>query len=94
MADIYWLEADEETEDHLAEHGIRLADVWEVIYNRYIETHNPQEGEERVLVIGETNGGRIVTVSLAPTRDPGTWRPVTGWPAEDNEIKLFHRYVR
>jgi hypothetical protein len=28
-----------------------------------------------VLLIGETDGGRLLTVPIAPTDDPTTWRP-------------------
>jgi uncharacterized DUF497 family protein len=94
VPEIYWLEADEDTEEHLAEHNVGLADLWEVIFNRYVEQHNPREGEDRFVVIGETNGCRIMTFSVAPTNDAGTWRPVTGWPADEDETKLFRRHAR
>jgi hypothetical protein len=52
---------------------------------------NPR-AEHRITLIGQTNGGRILAVALDPTPDPGTWRPVTGLPANQEERRLFTRY--
>ena len=91
--EIYFLEWDDENEEHLARHGLTPGLVRQVLANRHITVENPKQ-EERVLLIGETHGGTLVTISLAPTRDPGTWRPVTGWSATEAERKLFRRHVR
>lgn len=59
--------------------------------NMHITTDNPKGGDGRILLIGETNGGRILTVSLQETNDPAVWRPVTGWGSSDGERSLFQR---
>jgi hypothetical protein len=51
-------------------------------------------GDERILVTGQTNTGRYLTVSLAPTNDAGTWRPITGWDATAAERGLFEHHTR
>ena len=91
---IYWLEWDEATEEHLDAHGVSIADVWEVLRNEHITYPNHDEGEDRIYLLGRDEGGRILKISLAPTNDEGTWRPVTGFPATPGDINLFHRYVR
>jgi hypothetical protein len=91
--EIRWLEADEETEEHLAEHGVLLADVWEALANPYITFANPEE-EGRIWMIGTNRGGQLFRISLAPTADLGTWRPITGWPASRADTKLYRQHVR
>jgi uncharacterized DUF497 family protein len=95
VADIYLLEWDDENEQHLARHGIQASEVRQILSNRHVTMRNPRDEDEgRVLLIGETHGGRILTVSLAPTSDDATWRPVTGWLATDEEKTRFERAVR
>jgi hypothetical protein len=36
-------------------------------------------------LIGETDGGRVLTVILAATAEPDRWRPVTGWESSPQE---------
>jgi uncharacterized DUF497 family protein len=91
---ILWLEWDDVNERHLAEHGIRPSEVRQTIGNRHITVPNPNAGAGRELLIGETNGGRILTISIEPTDDVGTWRPITGWSSTPEERKLFERNVR
>lgn len=77
----------------MSEHGITPAEVREMLWNRHLTKPNPR-AEGRVTLIGATNGGRILSVSLDPTDDGGTWRPVTALPADDEERGLFDRYCR
>jgi len=46
--EIYWLEADDETEEHLGRHGVRLFEVWEILSNRHITFPNHDDGEGRI----------------------------------------------
>lgn len=92
--DVYWLELDDEVEEHLSRHQVCGADLIEMLANRHLTFPNHDEGEGRIYLLGETNGGRVIKASLAPTNDEGSWRPVTAFPATDNDIKLFRRYVR
>lgn len=91
--EIYFLEWDETNERHVNEHGITAAEVRELLWNRHVTFTNPR-GEGRVTLVGETNGGRILSVALDPTRDEGTWRPVTAIEAPNDERGLFLRYCR
>jgi uncharacterized DUF497 family protein len=91
--DIYLLEWDESNETKLADHGITPWELHQMLSNRHVTADNPRGGEGRILLIGETNGGRLLTVSLQDTNDPAVWRPVTGWDSSDGERSLFQRYT-
>lgn len=66
-----------------------------MLENRHITRRNPKGGPAgRIQLIGETHGGRVITLILDPTRDAAVWRPVTGWDAAADETELFERYAR
>jgi hypothetical protein len=39
------------------------------------------------MLIGQTDGGRVLTLVIERTLDSTTWLIVTGWPATDRERK-------
>jgi hypothetical protein len=43
----------------------------------------------RLLLIGRTDGGRVLTIVIERTVDPSTWLVVTAWPAADNERRIL-----
>jgi hypothetical protein len=92
--DVFWLEIDEEVEKHIDRHGIQGAELIEILSNRHLTFPNRDEGQGRIYLLGKTDAGRLIKVSLAPTDDSGTWRPVTAFPATASDTKLFARYVR
>lgn len=54
---------------------------------------NPRpQAEGSVLLIGPTNGGRVLTVVLNPDRlDESAWHVRTAWPASDAQTRRYHR---
>ena len=42
-------------------------------------------------MIGNTDGGRVLTLVIEQTIDPTTWLIVTGWSATDAERNLLER---
>jgi hypothetical protein len=44
---------------------------------------------KRRLLIGRTDGGRILTLVIERTDDPTTWLIVTGWSSTDAERKIW-----
>lgn len=56
-------------------HGISAAEVVQVIANRHITAPNRRREPGGMLLIGETDGGRVLTIAIAPTDDPTSWRP-------------------
>jgi hypothetical protein len=65
----------------------------EALANVHITYPNPDEGEDRVYLLGITASGRLIKASLEPTDEPGTWRPVTAFPATSDDTALFNKYV-
>jgi hypothetical protein len=60
--------------------------------NRHAIVRNPAEGPEpgkRRLLIGRTDGGRILTLVVEQTIDPTTWLIITGWNASNAERNLL-----
>jgi uncharacterized DUF497 family protein len=92
-AEIYYLEWDDDNEEHLAGHGISAAEVRQMLGNRHLTMSNDR-AEGRITLIGQTNGGKVLAIALDPTDDPGTWRPVTGLPASPAERRLFNHHCR
>jgi uncharacterized DUF497 family protein len=44
---------------------------------------------DRRLLIGETDGGRALTLVIERTHDPNSWLIVTGWTASPRERKVL-----
>lgn len=66
----------------LGARGISAAEAEQLLHNRSEARPNPKRRDgnhERVRLIGQTNGGRRLTLVLEPTLDPTTWLTVTGW---------------
>ena len=88
--DVLGFEWDEGNEGHIA-HDVCPHDVQQVLANLNVVTNNPRGARERVQHIGQTNGGRELTIVLEPTRDCVIWRPVTAWPSTRAERAIFRR---
>ena len=65
-----------------------------MIHNRHITTANPRGEPGTILLIGQADSGRRLTVPLAPTDDVGTWRPATAFDASPHQRTLFRRHAR
>src|SRR5215217_7210745 len=78
----------------MARHGVLRSEVDQILWNRNVVLRNPNGAAGTVLLVGETNGGRLLTVPLAPTDDPTTWRPATAFDAGRHHRALFDRRYR
>jgi hypothetical protein len=85
---------DENNLAEMARHSVSAAEVAQVISNRHITTANPRGEEGGILLIGETDGGRTLTVPLASTDDPTTWRPATAFSASRHQLTIFRQRGR
>ena len=57
--------------------------------NAHVIVRNPRnEHAARCLLIGRTDGGRVLTLVVERTIDPTTWVIVTGWEATGSERRL------
>jgi hypothetical protein len=76
----------------LGARDISTAEAEQLPRNGHTTARNPrgsgQEGE-RLMLIGRTDGGRILTLVIERTVDPTTWLIITGWPATDRERRIL-----
>ena len=86
---IYFLEFDDENINHISGHGITPEEIEQLTGNDYITARNPRAPQDRIFMIGRTDGGRVLTLVLEATRDDVVWRPVTGWDSTPRERKLW-----
>lgn len=63
----------------------------QLLRNAHVTVHNPSAGgdAERRLLIGRTDGGRVLTLVIEETVEPTSWVIVTGWTAAAAERKML-----
>lgn len=83
------------TEAGLSKLGARQISAEEAVQvprNRHAIVRNPHAGASpgrRRLLIGKTDGGRVVTLVVEQTVEPTTWLVVTGWSATAAERTIM-----
>ena len=82
---------DETNERHLAKHAVTVWEIAQMLSNPHVIVQNRKKRSTRHLLIGSTHGGRVLTVPLAQTADPATWRPVTAFPATKAQQQVLTR---
>lgn len=87
---IYFLQFDDTNIEHLARHGIVPEEVEQITGNEYVTARNRRDSQNRICMIGRTDGGRMLTVVLEATYDDGIWRPITGWNATSAERGILN----
>jgi uncharacterized DUF497 family protein len=85
---------DEANELHLAQHGVTTREVEQLLSNPHVVARNRTHRRAQHLLIGRTDGGRVLTVALAKTHETGTWRPVTGFTATEAQQEVLTRALR
>jgi uncharacterized DUF497 family protein len=76
----------------LGARGISAEEATQVLHNRHAIVRNPHAGTSpgrRRLLIGTTDGGRVLTVVIEQTMEPTTWLVVTGWSATPAERRII-----
>ena len=84
---IYFLEFDDENVEHIGRASPE--EIEQITGNDYVTARNPRCSENRILMIGHTDGGRTLTVVLEATRDDVVWRPITAWDSTGAERALL-----
>jgi hypothetical protein len=77
--------------DKLGQRGISAMEAEQLPRNRHVTARNPRghaDPGERLLLIGYTDGGRLLTIVIERTADPTTWLIVTGWSSTEAERKI------
>lgn len=81
--------------EKLGARAISVGEAQQLINNRYVIVRNTGRRRRherelaRRLVIGRTDGGRVVTLVVERTSEPTTWVIVTGWSATGRERKIL-----
>jgi len=75
------IEVDDYNESEMNRHGVSVREVLQVFNSDFQLFRNANKHEATHLVIGKTLGGRWLTIPIAPTSQPGVWRPATAFPA-------------
>lgn len=76
----------------LGARDISTAEAEQLPCNRHATMRNPRAGGQegdRLLLIGRTDGGRVLTLVLERTIDPTSWLIVTGWEATERERRIL-----
>jgi hypothetical protein len=75
------LEIDEYNTVEMARHGVTPREVRQVLNNAPRFFRNKRGHRATHIMIGPTDGGRMLTVPLTPTSIRGEWRPATAFDA-------------
>jgi uncharacterized DUF497 family protein len=91
MDAIYELLVTDVAAGKLGRRGISDEEVAQLLRNANVTVRNPGAGggAERLLLIGSTNGGRILTLVVERTIEPSAWLVITGWTATEGERKML-----
>lgn len=74
----------------LAARDISTGEAEQLLRNAHVTVRNPQDAQgNRRLLVGRTDGGRVLTLVVEATIDPTTWLLVTGWNATEVERNLL-----
>ncbi len=81
----------------LGARGISGAEADQTLRNRHVLLRNrrghpdrPHPADRRLL-IGQTDGGRSITLVIEATLDPTTWLMITGWDSTARERTILGR---
>lgn len=73
---------------HIARHEVTPEEVEQVCHGTPMTS---ESYEARLLVVGPTEAGRMLTVILAPENEEGVYYPVTARHADRKEQRNYHQ---
>ena len=82
------LHFDERNEAKLAAHGVSIREAFQVLEGVPRALRNHGEGAPWV-IIGPTATGRMITLPIDPTDEPGIWRPRTTYDSSRTESRRY-----
>lgn len=89
--DIDALEIDDHNESEMSRHGVSVREVMQVCEGEFEVLRNANKHGALYLMVGKTLSGRWLTVPIAPTGQPGVWRPATAFPARRSDRSKLKR---
>jgi uncharacterized DUF497 family protein len=88
------LDFDDENETHLARHGITPLEAHQVFVGRPIFVPNRKGLTATWLMLGDTAGGRALTVAVLCLETRRRLRPITGWNSTAGELTRWRQRGR
>lgn len=76
---------DDFNESKFWSHGLDREAVTQVLGNRRVVVRNRKGRAAEYLLIGRDDSRQCITIPIAPTHDPYTWRPITAWFCKPSE---------
>lgn len=83
-------EWDEENLEHLRPHGVTLELAEEIKDGAPLFFLNRPGRGGTHMMIGPDDSGRFWTIILVEAGAEGRWRPITGWPSDNPEIRWYN----
>ena len=81
----------EEDEDELWDHRIRPFEVEQVRLNRPVWAPNRRGRSGDYIMVGKTDGGRRLTISVKVLADTRSLRAITGWDSSRADLSKYGR---
>ena len=90
-AEADYLQFDDANQAELAAHDVSPTDASQVFWNSPIYMPNRRSVTGEWLMIGPTDGGRFLTISVVC--DEITWltRPITGWDSDPSQVARWRK---
>jgi uncharacterized DUF497 family protein len=78
---------DDRNEEKFARHGVTAREVRQVVEEENLRVFRNKKTDDNApyILVGKTRGGRLLTVAIDPTENPGVWRPRTAWDSSESE---------
>jgi hypothetical protein len=89
--DIEVLQIDDYNEAEMARHGVSAKEAMQVCEGEFELLRNAGSHSAPYLMVGRTLAGRWLTIPIAPTGQPGVWRPATAFPARQADRSKLGR---
>jgi hypothetical protein len=88
---IHELIATDAARDKLGARQIAMPEIAQLPRNRHATLRNPRGAGDgkRCLLVGRTDGGRVLTLVIERTLEPTTWLIVPGWTATERERRII-----
>ncbi len=83
-------EWDSGNEDKIAER-FDSDEIESLIEGRYTVIRNKRSGSGTHRLMGRSYTGRLITVVVSPTAQPGIWRPISAWLSDAEERRHAER---
>lgn len=80
---------DASIEEHLARHQVSVAEVYQVLNNGPKWAPNKKNRSAGFLVVGRTDGGRVLTLAVRWEERTRTITPATGRDATPGEVRKY-----